>query len=188
MDMMGFDDFFSNQLIVSRFPELEKVRDGAYDRYAFSVNVSDIHRPEISDALRQRGLQTFWFPQGEAFGISLASLYGALRIIWNAEKNGQALLLHCHSGRNRSVMVADCYFFLRTGQHRQPGSPRPADCPHPKNQLFLNIDDGQLPGIYKMEEFLTCCQESFAEDFPEQDRPLDWIKLRMRLSGSGFSG
>jgi len=179
--------FFNRQLTVAKFPELDMIRAGAYDRYACAVNVSDIFRPEITDALRQRGVQIFWFPQGEAFGISLASLYGALRILWNAEKREQAVLLHCHSGHNRSVLVADCYYFLRTGQHRQQsGSLQPADCLRPKNQLFLNIDDGQLPGIYKMEKFLTCCRESFAENFPEQDRPLDWIRLQMQLSDSGF--
>jgi protein-tyrosine phosphatase len=102
---------------VAKFPTLQDIRSGTFDDYACRINVSDLYRPEIDDALLQTGVKTFWFPQGEAFGMSLASLYGALRIMWEAEKHNQALLLHCHSGRNRSVMVADCYFFLRTEKH-----------------------------------------------------------------------
>ncbi len=186
--MRDFHQYFFGKVHVTNFPDLKDIRLGILDDYAYRINVSDLYRSDIDDAFLQAGVKTFWFPQGEAFGMSLASLYGSLRIMWEAEKSNQALLLHCHSGRNRSVMVADSYFFLRTGKHRQPNEP---DLPYAAgkgNQLLLNIDDGQLPGIYRMEEFLSCCKESFADDFPEKERPLDWIKLQMQLAGSGFAG
>ena len=58
-------------------------------------------------------------------------------------------------------MIADSYYFLRTQEHRQQDQPGLTYAKNNPNRLLLNIDDGQLPGIYKMEEFLQSCCESF---------------------------
>ena len=119
--MDNFTDWLSNKVTISKFPTVEDIQAGLYDGYQWRVNVSDIFRPEVDGVFKQRGLSSFWFPLGEAFGLSLSSLYGALRILFQAEKHDQSLLLHCHVGRNRSVMVADSYYYLRTQEHRQQG-------------------------------------------------------------------
>lgn len=178
--------WLSSKLAISKFPSVEDVQDGLYDSYQWRINVCDIFRPEVDAVFKQRGLSSFWFPLGEAFGMALESLYGALRIMWEAETHDQSLLLHCHAGRNRSVMVADSYYFLRTQEHRQTDQAGLKYAQHSPNRLLLNIDDGQLPGVYKMEEFLDGCRESFDDSFTEGDRPLDWIKHQMHMRGSGF--
>jgi len=185
--MDNYIGWLSNKVTISRFPTIEDIQAGFYDGYQWRVNVSDIFRPEVDAVFKQRGLSSFWFPMGEAFNVSLDSLYGALRVMWEAGKHDQSLLLHCHAGRNRSVMVADSYYFLRTQEHRQPDQAGLKYAQHSPNRLLLNIYDGQLPGIYKMEEFLDCCLESFHDSFAESDRPLDWIKHNMHMRGSGFA-
>jgi hypothetical protein len=186
MKMDNFQEWLKSKLTISKFPTAEDVQAGLYDSYQWRINVSDIFHPEIDIAFRHKGLHSFWFPFGEAFGMALECLYGAMRIMYEAEKHDQSLLLHCHAGRNRSVMVADSYYFLRTQVHRQPDWDGLKYAKNSPNRLLLNIDDGQLPGLYKMEEFLDACRESFDDSFTEGDRPLDWIKHQMHMRGSGF--
>ena len=118
--------------------------------------------------------------------MPLESIYGALKIMWVAEKQNQALLLHCHAGKNRSVMIADCYHFLITATHRKKNQKDLLYAQNTPNRIMPNIDDGQLPGIYKMEEFLECCLETFSDSFTDTERPIDWIKHQLHMKGSGF--
>ncbi len=185
--MDNFQEWFSNKVKISKFPVIDDIQAGRYDSCRYRINVSDIFRPEVDTAFKHRGMDSFWFPLGEAFGMALESLYGAVRVIWESEKYDQSLLLHCHAGRNRSVMVADSYYFLRTQEHRQPDQPGLKYAEKSPNRLLLNIDDGQFQtGVYKMEEFIESCRESFDDSFHEGDRPIDWIKHQMHMIGSGF--
>ena len=186
--MKGFQEWFSSKLAIRKFPTVEEILSGSFDAFKYRINTSDIFRPEIDAAFKQLGVESFWFPQGEAFGMSLESLYGALRVMWEAELQNYPLLLHCHAGRNRSVMAADSYYFLRNQKHRKENQPGLTYAENSPNRLLLNVDDGQLPGIFKMEEFLDGCRKSFEETFTENERPLDWIKNQLHIKGSGFVG
>ena len=55
---------------------------------------------------------------GETYGMPLENIFGALSILWEAEKNYHTVFMHCMAGRNRSVTIADCYYFIRQGKHR----------------------------------------------------------------------
>ncbi len=165
--MDNFTDWLSTKVTISKFPTIDDIQAGLYDGYQWRINVCDIFHPEVDIEFQHKGLHSFWFPLGEAFGMSLECLYGAMRIMYEAEKHDQSLLLHCHAGRNRSVMVADSYYFLRMQQHRQPDQPGLKYAEKSPNRLLLNIDDGQLPGLYKMEEFLEGCRETFDDSFTE---------------------
>jgi protein tyrosine/serine phosphatase len=184
----NFQNWFSEKVTISKYPTADDIQAGRYDNFQYRLNVSDIFRPEVDVLFKHAGVDCFWFPLGEAFGMGLESLYGALRIMWEAEKQDQSLLLHCHAGRNRSVMVADSYYFLRTQEHRLPDQLGLKYALKNQNRLLLNIDDGQFQtGVYKMEEFLQGCLESFDDAFTEGDRPLAWIKHQMPMTGSGFA-
>jgi len=184
--MGGFHEWFSSKLTIRKFPTVEEVQTGLFDNFKYRLNVSDLFRPEIDAAFKQIGVENFWFVQGEAFGMSMEGLYGAMKIIWEAEQQNHLLLLHCHAGRNRSVMIADSYYYLRTQKHRKENQPNLTYAKNSSNRLLINIDDGQLPGIFKMEEFLESCRETFEDTFANTERPLDWIKHQMHMRGSGF--
>ncbi len=182
-----FQNWFYSKLTVSSFPTLEDIHSDGYDSCKYRINVSDIYKPEIDTACLELGVKSNWFPLGEAFGMPLESIYAALRVMHEAEKQNQHLLLHCHAGRNRSVLVADCYYFLSTMTHRKKNQ---KDLPYAQkntNRIMPNIDDGQLPGIYKMEEFLEYCLETFSDSFSDPVRPIDWIKHQLHIKGSGFT-
>ncbi len=133
------------------------------------------------------GFSQYWLPLGEAFGMPLELIYAALRIICEAEKQDRSVLLHCYTGKNRSVMVADCYYFISTMTHRKKNQKDLQFARNNPNRIMLNVDDGQLPAIYKMEEFLECCREAFSDSFTDPERPIDWIKYQLHMKGSGFT-
>ena len=165
--------WLESKVKVSPFPSVKDVEGGLYDSFEYRINVSDLYRPEVEEAFRvHTAIKGFWFPQGEAFGLSLESLYGSLRILWEAEQEDSRVLLHCHAGRNRSQMVYDSYYFMQTGKHPE------------NSKLLLNIDDGQLPGIYRMETFFSSCLSTFED--ADNLRPLDTAKHQMLLMDSGF--
>ena len=168
MKKTGSDpDWLETHLILSGFPTSEEVQASGCD---ILVNVSDLYRPETTAGVRE-----YWFPLGEAFGFSLSSIYGALRVMYEAYRGGNKVLLHCQAGKNRSQTVYECLYYLIIGSHaREPEH----------SKLILNINDGQLPGIYQIEEFLDNCREVFND--PDNLRPLDWIRHQMHMSGSGF--
>ena len=168
MEKTEYDtNWLKTHLTVSKFPSTEKVKASGCD---ILVNVSDLYRSEVISGVRE-----YWFPLGESFGFSLSSIYGALKVMYEAYRIDDIVLLHCHAGQNRSRTVYECLFYLISGSH--------AEKPE-RSKLMLNINDGQLPGIYKMEEFLDNCREVFQD--ADNQRPLDWIRHEMHMAGSGF--
>ena len=161
------ESWFHTHMIVSKFPTIIDIEDSGCD---VLVNVSDLYRPEAI-----QGIRDYWFPLGESFGFSLASIYGALKVMFEAYKSNQKVLLHCHAGKNRSQTVYECLYYVIIGEHAQNPD---------RSKLMLNINDGQLPGVYKMDEFLDNCREVFKDS--DNLRPLDWIKHEMHMTGSGF--
>ena len=160
-------NWLKTHLTVSKYPTTEEVKASGCD---VLINVSDLYRPEAIPGIRE-----YWFPLGEAFGFSLSSIYGALKVMYEAYIANDRVLLHCHAGQNRSGTVYECLFYLISGSHAE----------EPENsKLMLNINDGQLPGIYKMEEFLDNCRQVFLDT--GNLRPLDWIRHEMHMAGSGF--
>jgi len=100
--------------------------------------------------------------------IGINSIYGALQILWLAEKENAKVNLHCHAGVNRSVTCADAYYFLRTGTHRiRKPDPRWEGYGYfgkaERNRLMYNCE-GHLMGLDKMEEFIKICATTFAQE------------------------
>ena len=186
MSEKKFMQWFVDNLVVSKFPTSIDIEKGEYEGCSYIVNVSDIFDSNIDRQIRQKGIKLFWFPLGEAFGMALESFYGALRILWQAEEEGEQSLLHCHTGKNRSVMIADAYYFLRTGKHRQKKDERLPWAEHSLNKLIENINDVQLPGLYRIEEFLSACKSVFKNSAGCKGAPLDWVKHETLIMGTGF--
>jgi hypothetical protein len=157
---MSFQDWFSTHVTVSGYVNIMDVEPGRYLHAAHDVflNVSDEYAPEVAALVAAQGRQYFWFPLGEEWGIGLASIYGALNILWRCEQRQQRVYLHCHAGVNRSQTVADCYYFARSGRHRPwPGKDAGA-------RLLLNCSIQRLPAIWQMEAWLK--QMNYAVQHP----------------------
>ncbi len=82
--------------------------------------------------------------------IGLNSIYGAMVVLFTAEKTNSKVYLHCHAGVNRSQTVRAAYYYLRTGHHYDPEIKRGFI-----NQLYANCTRGYLPPMAEMESFLN---------------------------------
>jgi hypothetical protein len=146
---MNFNEWFENKLIVGAYPFMNNqwFKPGDYD---ICINVSDefyfVYDKQIKDA----GCNTFWFPLNECKKDNgLNSIYGAMVILFNAEKENKRVYLHCHAGIHRSQLVRCCYHFLRTGLQLDN------NWNFYINQLIADCTRGYLPPINETEEFLT---------------------------------
>lgn len=174
--MEQFLTWINTNLIIgphpSKFPRIKS----AIPHVNFVINVSDLMDFSLHHEFVFQGIEPFWFPMGESFGFPLENIYGALQVLWHAEKYDKKVLLHCYAGRNRSITVADCYYFIRTGKHRTDNDQTVDYAKYKNNQLLLNINDNQLPGIFRMDEFLEKCGELFDTPSLAKNAAVDWLK------------
>ena len=131
------------------------------------ISVTDEWQPELEKQLRAQGCYArYWFPMGEMRGtMSLSSIYGALRILRQAECNGLTVYLHCSAGINRSQTVADCYHYLREEGlgHRAKHTVRAKVRGLSLNALQTNCEYGVLPPLEEVERWLLRVAEQFAD-------------------------
>ena len=174
--MTSFLTWMNNRLTISSHPAIKPPEEKWWQNYNVVLNVSDYLDHNLYSEIITDGILSFWFPIGESFGMPLENIFGALSIMWEAEKIDNTVFMHCRAGRNRSVAVADCYYFIRTGNHRSDNSIDVAYGKNKANKMLLNIKDNQLPGIYRMEHFLEKCREMFKDPTVANDAYIDWLK------------
>jgi len=181
---MSFDFWMHYCVKVTHYPvpaELER------RNYKYVINVSDEYTDSSHTVALQEGIKYLWFPMNEKYGeIGLNSLYGALQIMYLAEQIGGNVLVHCKAGANRSQLVADAYYFMRTGKRREPCgdlierrktngwlglSPDYDD-----NAFEMNCNTGKLPDMEAMKTFLKMSEEVFQRDEADKNGLLDSIK------------
>lgn len=191
--------WFTENLRVTRFPTPEEITKSDFD---YIINVSDEFKPDCHLAATKCGKKYFWFPMNECTdNIGVNSIYGALQILWIAEKENAKVNLHCHAGVNRSVTVSEAYYFMRTGEHKLATSKFPHfQCEdfYRQNRLQGNCGRG-LPSIIKMETILKKCAialtggdgkrgfllddilthepvKIFKERFEIRHKPISWLR------------
>lgn len=158
---MKFNEWFTNKLRVQCWPAPEDITEDV--RYV--INVSD----EYDTEAQQQGTRYFWFPMNECFGdMGFNSLFGALSVLYAAEKENAKVILHCHAGANRSPTVMEAYYFMRTGRHLPRKTPTQIiyaeEQGYGNNRLLNNIDRGVLPSRYKTEKFLKELGKALEKD------------------------
>lgn len=156
--MNSYKQWAAANLCVGGYPNPTDLDEGeALCDYDVFINVSDEHRPDHYARLITLGKDTHWFPMGEMRGtMPLASIFGALTMLYDAEKRDRSVYLHCHSGVNRSQTVADCYYFLREEgtSHREKHTVRAKVRGLNLNALQTNCHYGVLPPLLEMEVWL----------------------------------
>jgi hypothetical protein len=155
-------EWIEKKLVVGIFPFIPiKDRKGVIlvndkmEEYDYVINMSDEHYTPVE--LKLRNARTFWFPMNEKKrDIGLNSIYGAMVILYQAEMENRKVYLHCHSGRNRSVLTKACYYYMRTGQQIIDPSKDSEGKEDGKylNRLHRACTRGYLPPMAEMEEFL----------------------------------
>jgi len=151
--MSKFKEWFETKLIVGAFPHEDNRQFRAAD-YDYVINVSDEYYPTHQSWLSSNVENLFWFPMNEAKkDIGLNSIYGAMVILFQAEKTNSKVYLHCHAGVNRSQTVRAAYYYMRTGSHIKEEAKGVIILK--SNQLFWNCSKGYLPSLAEMEKFLN---------------------------------
>jgi len=174
--MINTIDWINQNLTVSAHPVKKSMDPNWWQDYDIVINVSDYIDHQLHHKLAAQGVPAYWFPLGETYGFPLENIFGVMSVLWAAEHENKSVFLHCMAGRNRSVCVADCYYYLRTGEHRPDNSDEILYGKNKSNKLILNVNDSQLPGIYRMEQFLENCRELFKNPDIAGEAYIDWLK------------
>jgi len=174
--MPSSKDWINNNLTIAAHPAKTQRKGKWWENYDLIINVSDHMDIELSTKIAYHGISAYWFPMGESYGIPLENVYGAVSVLWYAESNNLRVLLHGISGRNRSIMVTDCFYYIKTGSHRKDNARDVIYGKNKSNKLILNINDNQLPGIYRMELFLEKCKKLLTGPEVADGAPVDWLK------------
>lgn len=145
------------------------------------VNVSDEFY--LNTTGTQSSKFSYYFPMSEMNdNIGLHSMFGALHVLHTicTQQPELKVLLHCHSGVNRSPTIYAAFYYMMTGEHSTSSFKGGKE--YFTNKLKINCEDGHLPKLELMELWLQKCK--FA--FDNQDRfiggMLDWT---LKKSGLG---
>lgn len=195
MTKRKFKDWFINNLKVSRYPLPAEIRSSRPD---VVINVSDEHIEVNQNVCMELGVRYYWFPITETgSNMGLNSIYAALQILWISEVNNRNVLLHCHAGANRSVTVAQSYYYMRTKTHlvekdsdlfSMDDYARMFNLDTPealedfkkvlkRNRVQNNQDSGHLPAKFNYESFLKHCELEFSSYQVASGGKLDSLKL-----------
>lgn len=148
--MVKFKDWFGIQLKIAKYPFPAEYDEGnEFHNMETIINVSDeIHFDHMLD-LKKRGFDYHWFPMNERRkDIGLNQIYACMFILYECEKRNRTVLLHCHGGANRSIIIRNAYYYIRTGQ-QQDGKE------NQDNRLVMACRRGYLPPLAEMESFLA---------------------------------
>jgi hypothetical protein len=174
--MSSFNDWLNKSLTISAHPAKKPLSDDWWKDYDIVINVSDYIDHTLHHKFAAHGVPAYWLPLGETYGFPLENIFGTMSVLWYAEHDDKSVFMHCTAGRNRSVCIADCYYYLRTGEHRPDNSEAVVYGRNKGNKLILNVNDNQLPGIYRMENFLENCKKLFENPNIADEAYVDWLK------------
>lgn len=192
------NEWIDHKLITGGKPDpLKWHKDGTDKKYQIILNVSDVYQVAMAKYCAEFNIIYNWLPLNEfSTDMGINSIYGAMEILNYAESYDKTVYVHCAAGVCRSILIKDCYYFIKYHKHRFARRARRGDGevklnfsnpvgeperfsiyePSKGNQLILQSLSGHLPPIKKMEDFLLSIQSKFKE-FDNHGK-LDTIKLK----------
>ena len=169
--MIKFKQWFKEKLVVGPYPFDFYDEDNKFlldeNKYDIIINVSDEFIYENFLFLKDKKIESFWFPMNEVKkDVGLNSLYGAMNILHIAEEKNKCVYLHCHAGVNRSPTVQAAYYYMRTSTHIE-------------NEYRLNrmCTKGLLPPKGELELFLFNLNLKLNDD-SRKGGILDTLKIK----------
>lgn len=194
-----FSEWFFNKLSVERYPlPGELIKNSKQIDYV--INVSDEYIEANHNICNENNIKYFWFPLSECTSMGINSIYGVLQILWLAESQNKKVLLHCHAGSNRSVTVAECYYYMRTKTYLvRKDNPKlnkdilnmfifdseeekiETEKSFKNSRIETNQHSNVLPPKYLLETFLKKCEKSFENYSIANGGFLDKLKLESKI-------
>lgn len=194
--MGNFLNWFNNKLSVERFPLPGELNSNLMNgKIKHVINVSDEYIHANNQICIINNVFHHWFPLTETtLNMGLNNIYSSLQILWIAEHNNDGVLLHCHAGCNRSVTIAEMYYYMRTKtQLVRKNNPKldkqilsmfvfnseqdkiESEKIMKNNRFEINILSGHLPAKHLLEHFLKECELAF-KGYEIGEISLDGIK------------
>ena len=107
------------------------------------------HRePEVIDLIHSKGSTFDWFPTEEQ-PMDVNAILQAVAKLFEYDRDGSPIIIHCLGGNNRSRTVVEAYHFAKTGTHLED------ECKGYPNHLLFNCGEGFLPPLKEMEKLLS---------------------------------
>lgn len=175
-ELNKFKFWFEYCLVIGPIPIKEKVITLPKNNYQMVINVCDFSPFEYSTELFKSSTMYFWFPISEMKkDAGINSIYAALHSLYYAYKNDLNVYLHCWSGRNRSRLVAACFYWMMTGEDqyaptfgaRNNFDNDDASKKQYSNRLHYNCERGIIPSENQMKEFLTFLKHTWENGYTE---------------------
>lgn len=107
------------------------------------INMCDYREPEVIDLIESKGATFDWFPTEEQ-PMDVNAILQAVAKLFEYDRDGSPIIVHCLGGNNRSRTVVEAYHFAKLGRHLEDeykGYP---------NHLLYNCGEGFLPLIKEM--------------------------------------
>lgn len=139
--MKNYD--FAN-ITVRPFLKLSDVNNPyIYGETKHVINMCDYREPEVIDLIESKGATFDWFPTEEQ-PMDVNAILQAVAKLFEYDRDGSPIIVHCLGGNNRSRTVVEAYHFAKLGRHLEDeykGYP---------NHLLYNCGEGFLPLIKEM--------------------------------------
>lgn len=107
------------------------------------IDMCYYREPEVIDLIESKGATFDWFPTEEQ-PMDVNAILQAVAKLFEYDRDGSPIIVHCLGGNNRSRTVVEAYHFAKLGRHLEDeykGYP---------NHLLYNCGEGFLPLIKEM--------------------------------------
>lgn len=115
------------------------------------INVSGhYYTMDVAQSLEEHGITVYDLPlveEGPDMGLN--NILEAVKILMEADSDGERVIVHCYCGNNRSRTVIEAFHFAKLGKHLED------EYRGEFNHLLYNSKKGHLPPIEMLENLLT---------------------------------
>ncbi len=151
---MNFEEWFKNNLIVC---SADKVKENIPYQSIHSVgvglviNVSSKFFEDVYITCSNKNIPYFWFPMSEKSENNI-NILAVIEVIKQIHHSNKRIIIHCEAGKNRSVTMAQIYYYYKTGKFMDK---KDVVQKFGQDRLDENLKRGSVPVLRKFMKMIT---------------------------------